>query len=97
MKRRACVKVTGRGLLSASPPAAAGAGEHAAGDGDLGDLAPTPLGDLLEGGALRAAAGCCFLRCVDQRPADVWRALLGDVAEPCVAVGGADGRSRRLP
>src|SRR3954449_828280 len=57
-------------------------GEHAPGDRDLGDLAATTLGDAFEGGAQRAATGCCFLRCFDQGPADVRRALPGDVTKP---------------
>jgi hypothetical protein len=67
-------------------------GEHALGDGDLGDLAAAAVGDPLGGSAERAAALNGFLGGLDQRSVDVRRALLGDVAEPCLAVGGADRR-----
>jgi hypothetical protein len=72
-------------------------GEHAPGDRDLGDVAAAAFGDALERGPQRAAAGCCFLRGLDERPADVRGALPRDVAEPCLGVGGADGRSESGP
>src|SRR5262249_29302421 len=65
--------------------------EHAASERDLGDVATAAFGDSLEGGAQRAAALGGLLRSFYQRPADVRRALLGDVPEPSVAIGGADG------
>ena len=55
-------------------------GEHAPGERDLGDVPAAALGDPLECGAQCAAAGCGFLRGLDQRPADVRGALPRDVA-----------------
>jgi hypothetical protein len=71
-------------------------GEHAPGDRDLGDLAAAALRDPFEGGAEWTAAGCCLLCRFDQGPADVRRALPGDVPEAGAAVG-ADGRCQAGP
>src|SRR6266571_1296349 len=72
-------------------------GEHAAGYGDLGDVAAAAFGDPLEGGAQRATTGRCFLRGLDQRPTYMRRALLRDVTEAGAAVGRADGRRETGP
>src|SRR5262249_20803293 len=72
-------------------------GEDLAGDRDLGDLLAAPLGDPLVALAERAAAGRGVLSGFDQRPPERRRALPGDVAEPGLAVGAADGRSQPRP
>jgi hypothetical protein len=72
-------------------------GADLAGHRHLGDLAPPPLGDSLEGGRQRPAAGGRHLGRLDERPAEDARALARDVTQPCPHVGASDGGGKPRP